>query len=410
MGVISGALSLISAQFNFSLGQSSIFASILLFGALLGSGLAGYLIKVLGRKKVFFLSALLIVIGCLLVVKTSSFSFLLFARVLKGIGIGLVSVVTPLYLGEIAPSEHRGKIVSAYQLLMCFGVVAAFLVNAFFHRSSNWQDMFLVGLLPAVIQIFLLFFIAESPLWLFQQQKEKKGNQILMKLGLETSFVKEEKVQTQESSSLDLFSFLLWIGVFLSVFQQVGGINTLIYYSPRIFQAAGYTSAFSALLATIAVGVSNLVGCGLSCALSDRIGRKKLLLLGLFGMTVSLLTLCASSFFQSPWSDDLSVFLLIVYIFFFALGPGPITWVLLSEIFPEPIRGKGMTFALLANWSSVFIVLWLFPFLLEWIKIEGTFGFYSFMNIIAIIFVLKFIPETKNKTFKEIFYSFKKMK
>ncbi len=403
MAVISGALPFISETFHFSLGAESIFVSTLLLGAILGSGIGGYLTDRLGRKKTFFLTCFLFALGCLILINTASYPVLIVARIIQGMGIGIVSVAVPLYLGEISPAAYRGGIVSSYQLAMNLGILTAYFVNYELTASGNWQRMFWVGLIPAALQFCFLFFIPESPLWLFKTNKIVLAYESLKKLSLPAS-----SFETKEHKKVKVGSSLLVIGILLSAFQQLSGVNAVIYYAPRIFHEAGYTSTLSAMLATVSLGLANVFGCLLSVWLLDRVGRRKLLLTGILGMTMSLIGLCVFSYYNVPAVDRLSVAALMVYMLFFAVGPGPVTWVLLSEIYPPHIRDKAMTLSLVANWICVYLVLLTFPFLFSWVKSFGTFEIYTFLNLIAFIFVFKYIPETKQKSLDEISRLFRK--
>ncbi len=400
MAVISGALLFLSPAFHFSLGDETIFVSIILLGAIMGSITGGYLTERLGRKKVFWLTCLLIILGTVLLVCPFSFPVLLLARVIQGIGIGLISVVAPLYLGEIAPITHRGSIVSSYQLMMTMGALIAYVINYLFTSTGNWQMMFLLGLIPALIQIVLLFFMPESPAWLLRQGHAAFAQKVCQMLKLPMS--EEEPKEIKKHIPRQTLVWILWVGALLSIFQQATGINTVIYYAPRIFQEAGYTSALSAVFATVSLGISNFLGCLLSVWLLDRIGRKKLLLIGIFGMTVGLLCLSIFSFLNAHFIDKISVVSLFIYVFSFAIGLGPVTWVLIAEIYPVQIREKAIAFAVFANWLCVYIILWTFPYLFSWIKTSGTFGLYGAMCVLAFFFIWKFLPETKQKSSEEI--------
>ncbi|MBX9922828.1 MAG: sugar porter family MFS transporter [Rhabdochlamydiaceae bacterium] len=406
MAVISGALLFLSPEFHFSLGEETIFVSIILLGAIIGSIAGGYLTEYLGRKKVFWLTCLLISAGTIFLLFPASYSFLLLARVIQGTGIGLISVVAPLYLGEIAPTSHRGSIVSSYQLMMTLGALIAYVINCLFAPTGNWQMMFLLGLVPALLQALLLFFMPESPSWLFRKGQASLAAQVCLQLEIQTP--KEVPKEIEKPIRRKTLVWILWIGAMLSVFQQVTGINTIIYYAPRIFQEAGYTSALSAVFATVSLGASNFLGCLLSVWLLDRVGRKKLLLLGIFGMIVGLFCLSIFSFYNVPFIDKISVVSLFVYVFSFAIGLGPVTWVLIAEIYPAQIREKAIAFAVFSNWLCVYIILATFPYLFSWIKIPGTFGLYGGMCILAFFFIWRFLPETKQKSSEEIMEMFDK--
>ena len=334
MAIISGAVTLISCDFHFSLHEESAFVSFTLLGAALGSFMGGFLTKTLGRKKVFWLTCLLLFLGCLILLKTSLFHVLLGARIFQGVGIGIISVVAPLYLGEISPIEHRGKIVSTYQLMITVGILTA---------------------------------------WFFEKKQKDLGMQMLE-----------------------------------NIFQQVTGINSVVCYAPRIFKEAGYRSSADAVFATIGLGIAALIIAIFSIWLVDRVGRKRLLLISISGMMLSLFCFSVLPFYQVSSIETVSFTLLVVYRMFFSLGLGPVTWVLLSEIYPIKIRDREMASSLLVNWLGFFFVLWTFPYLLAWIKIPGTFGLYALINLLALVFVYKCIPETKKKSFQEIFNLFDK--
>lgn len=402
MAIISGALGSISSAFHLTLGKESLFVSILLLGALGGSLLGGPLTRALGRKKVFWLTCLCLMLGCFCLLIATSYPVLIVGRIIQGIGIGGISVVAPLYLGEIAHPAHRGRIVAAYQLLINTGILFAYLVNAMFLSSGNWQGMMLIGLIPALLQVCFLFFIPESPLWLFKKKQYESASEVSKELDL-PAFQEKTDVQAQEIPVSRKVLKGIWIvGLLLSAFQQITGINTVIYYAPRIFAHAGYSSEFQQMMATVVLGATNLVACWIALKLLDRLGRKKLLLIGIAGMMVSLLCLAGLSVGSFSFTGHLSVLLLMVYVFGFSIGLGPVTWVLLAEIYPSQLREKAMSVALFINWLCVFFVLWTFPFMLSSVKILGSFGLYGVLCGVAFLFVLKMLPETKQKDFSEI--------
>ncbi len=399
--IISGALALISPSFQLTLGKESAFVSVLLLGAILGCFLGGYLTDRMGRKKVFLLTCFLWTLGCLILIMASSYPTLIVARIVHGISIGIVSVLVPLYLGEISSAVYRGRIVSIYQLMMTLGILVAYFINYKLTPTGNWKMMFLMGLWPVFLQLICLCFIPESPLWLFRKNKILLATESLKKLKLPASSFESPKQKSFKVSHKTI-SFLLLIGGVLGAVQQLTGINTIIYYAPRIFQHAGYSSHSDALLATILLGITNFVGSFISVWLLDYVGRRKLLLVGIFGMMMSLICLSVFSIYSTASTGWVSIAALISYMFFFSIGPGPVTWVLLSEIYPPQIRDKAMTISLITNWVCVYLVLWTFPYLLEWIEIPGTFGIYSFISLISFLFILKFIPETKQKSLEDI--------
>lgn len=410
--IISGALIFISPIFNLSIAEQGVLVSIILLGALVGALMGGYLADRLGRKWTIMLTAVLFILGSWITAESHSYFILLFGRVVSGIAVGIISVTAPLYLAEIAPPNHRGGIVSAYQLAITLGILGAYFINYIYAKKADWQEMFIIGSLPAAIQLLALFFTPESPGWLFKNGKSRLAIIVLERLRLDRDWESHVDEMKHSASSKDkrawrlLFSSklrtILFVGLFISAFQQITGINTVIYYAPRIFQGAGYTSAISATFVTLSIGMVNVLATLVSVWLLDRIGRRRLLLIGVAGMVISLFSLAITSFLRSSLIDEMAVISLMCYVAFFAIGLGPITWVLLSEIYPLKVRGKAMTLATFINWLCNYFVSLTFPNLLVSIGIGGSFFLYGVISVIAFWFVLRYVPETKGKSLEEI--------
>lgn len=410
--IISGALIFLSPIFHLSVAEQGVLVSIILLGALAGALMGGYLADRLGRKWTIMLTAVLFILGSWITAESHFYFMLLFGRVVSGIAVGVISVTAPLYLAEIAPPNRRGAIVSAYQLFITLGILGAYVINYIYAKKADWQEMFIIGSLPAAIQLLALFFTPESPGWLFKNGKSRLAIIVLERLRLDRDWKSHIDEMKHSASSRNkrawklLFSSklrnILFIGLFISAFQQITGINTIIYYAPRIFQGAGYTSAISATFATLSIGVINVLATLVSVWLLDRIGRRRLLLIGIAGMVVSLCSLAVTSFLRSSLIDEMAVISLMTYVAFFAIGLGPITWVLLSEIYPLKVRGKAMTLATFVNWLCNYFVSLTFPNLLVSIGIGGSFLLYGIISIIAFWFVLRYVPETKGKSLEEI--------
>lgn len=410
--IISGALIFLSPIFHLSIAEQGVLVSIILLGALIGALMGGYLADRLGRKWTIMLTAVLFILGSWITAESYSYFMLLFGRVVSGMAVGVISVTAPLYLAEIAPPSHRGAIVSAYQLFITLGILGAYVINYIYAKKADWQEMFIIGSLPAAIQLLALFCTPESPAWLFKNGKSRLAIIVLERLRLDQDWKSHIGEMKHSASSRNkrawrfLFSSklhtILFIGLFISAFQQITGINTVIYYAPRIFQGAGYTSAISATFATLSIGVINVLATLVSVWLLDRIGRRRLLLIGIAGMVVSLCSLAITSFLRSSLIDEMAVISLMTYVAFFAIGLGPITWVLLSEIYPLKVRGKAMTLATFVNWLCNYFVSLTFPNLLVSIGIGGSFLLYGIISLIAFWFVLRYVPETKGKSLEEI--------
>jgi sugar porter (SP) family MFS transporter len=410
--IISGALMFISPIFNLSIAEQGVLVSILLLGALIGALVGGYLADLLGRKWTILLTAVFFILGSWITAEAYVYFMLLFGRIVSGIAVGVISVVAPLYLAEIAPPNHRGAIVSTYQLFITLGILGAYAVNYIYGKKADWQEMFMIGSLPAAIQLLALFFTPESPGWLFKNGKSRLAILVLERLRLDRDWKSHIDEMKHSASSRNkktwrvLFSSklraILFIGLFISAFQQITGINAIIYYAPRIFQGVGDTSATSATFSTLSLGVVNVLATLISVWLLDRIGRRKLLLIGIAGMVISLCSLAIPSFLHSSFIDEIAVISLMSYVVFFAVGLGPITWVLLSEIYPLKVRGKAMTLATFVNWFCNYFVSLTFPNLLAFMGIGGSFLLYGVISMIAFWFVLKYVPETKGKSLEEM--------
>ena len=411
-GIISGALIFLIPAFQLSIVEQGMVVSFILLGALLGALTAGVLADRIGRKRTIVITAVILVIGAATICFGHSLEAILLGRFISGVSIGVISVAAPLYLAEISPPHHRGAFVSGYQLAITLGILGSFIVNFFLADSGNWRGMFAIGMIPALVQWLALFFVPESPAWLFRHGRDELAIKTLRRLRKDHEW--RHQVEAMKST-IDphkrgvwktLFSSklrpVLLIGVLLSIVQQITGINTVIYYAPKIFETAGFTSATVAILATLGIGIVNVVATVFSVWLLDRVGRRILLIIGSLGMACSLGFLSAAFFSQSAMIDQIALFSLMGYVVFFAIGLGPSTWVILSEIYPLKVRGKAMTLATFANWAFNYLVALTFLDLLHSIGAEGTFLLYALISAMSCWFIFRFIPETKGKSLEEI--------
>lgn len=411
-GIISGALAFITASFHLSIIDQGLAVSIILIGALIGALGSGMLADKYGRKKTTALAALLFVIGSVVSSFSSSFGILLLGRFITGIGVGVVSVVGPMYIGEISPPHRRGLLVSCFQLAITLGILISYIVNYTLSTSGDWRWMLAIGIFPAVIQIFSVIFMPETPAWLFKMGKEKEGIAVLRHLRRDNEWkhhIKEMEAASgdhKRSSWKALFSphlrYVVMIGLALAIFQQATGINIVFYYAPKIFETVGFGTAQGAILATIGIGVINVIVTCVATFLLDRAGRRILFLISLFGMTCFLVLLSLAYFLNFTQIGIVAFLSIIGYVSFFAIGMGPVTWVILSEIFPLKIRGKAMTIAIFGNWLFNYIVSLTFLPFMETLKSQGTFLLYAVISVLAFWFIYKCIPETKGKTLEEI--------
>jgi SP family xylose:H+ symportor-like MFS transporter len=348
---------------------------------------------------------------------TFIYSFIAY-RIVGGIGVGLASMLSPLYIAEIAPAGIRGKLVSLNQFAIIFGMLIVYFVNYYIAsqgdeswlNQTGWRWMFASETIPAGIFLLLLLFVPDTPRSLVLKSKPEKALEVLTRINgpkLAGDILNEIKgTVVQHSEKLFSFGFtVIIIGILLSVFQQFVGINVVLYYAPEIFKSMGANTDI-ALLQTIIVGSVNLVFTVLAIMTVDKFGRKPLMMIGALGMGISMFALGFSFF-----NNGVGIFALIcmlVYVASFAMSWGPVTWVLLSEIFPNRIRGRAMAIAVAAQWISNYLVSWTFPmmdknsFLIEKFNHGFSYWIYGFMAILAMILVWKFVPETKGKTLEEM--------
>ena len=395
-----------------------------LVGCVIGGSLGGYISQSLGRKRGLMLAAILFLISAfgsampekLNFMGMATISSFIFYRVLGGIGVGLASMLSPMYIAEIAPANIRGKLVSWNQFAIIFGMVVVYFVNYFIARgqpaewinATGWRWMFGSETIPATIFLILLFFVPESPRFLVLKQQDDKALALLQKINPSRAEhvlaeVKESLKETK-ASWLSFGGLVIVIGILLSVFQQFVGINVVLYYAGDIFRSTG-SGNDSSLLQTIIVGIVNLTFTVVAIFTVDRFGRKPLMIIGALAMAMSMFALGLSFYLDKM--GLLSLIFMLTYTAAFAMSWGPVTWVLLSEIFPNSIRGA-MSIAVASQWIANLIISWTFPMINESTLLTKLFnhGFsywiYGLMGILAAWFVLKLVPETKGKTLEEI--------
>jgi SP family galactose:H+ symporter-like MFS transporter len=412
-GVISGAILFIENDFALSNLLIGIVVSAVLIGAVMGAAAGGYLADKVGRRSMILVAALIFTVGAVGTAFTPNVGLLIVGRIIVGLGIGIASMSAPLYISEVAPAKVRGSLVSLNQLAITIGIVVSYLVDYALAPIQGWRYMLGFAAIPAVILGLGMLPLPDTPRWLASHGKFEKARAVLKRIRNDVDVEKEfgeiqDSLRQQKTGRAELFNPLvkpaLIIGVALAIFQQVTGINTVIYYAPKIFQFAGVTSSSSAIFATLLVGVINVFFTVVAILLLDRIGRRPLLLIGLAGM-VSSLTLLGVTFYLSSLSSlvgSLATVGLMVYVASFAIGLGPVFWLLISEIYPLKVRGLAMSIASEANWGSNLIIALTFLILVQVLSKSGTFWFYAVVGIAALIFCYKRVPETKGHTLEEI--------
>jgi len=416
-GVISSALLFIRTVFNLSTAGQSIVAGIVLVGAVIGAMVAGSLSDRFGRRRVILVTALLFVIGALVSSLAAAVATLLVGRLLIGIAIGVASMLTPLYLAEIAPAASRGAVTSLNQLCITLGILVSYLVGyAFASTPHGWRWMLGLGAVPGTILAAGMLVLPESPRWLAGHDRLAEAEAVLRRLRTSPAEVAEEFANLRtdlrrEDGRLVPWSGLLGprlrpaliVGIGLAMFQQITGINTVIYFAPQIFEAAGLSSASVSILATAGVGAVNVALTLVSIWLIDRAGRRVLLLWSLGGMAVTLAVLAGGFAFGttgvSAWITVLSV---AAYVAFFAVGLGPVFWLLIAEIFPLAVRGRAMSLATISNWGFNLLVTVTFLSLIDLFGRTGTFLVYAVLTLVAIAFTAVLVPETKGRSLEEI--------
>ncbi|WP_303309591.1 sugar porter family MFS transporter [Hymenobacter sp. BT730] len=418
--VIAGAIGFLQANYHLSPAMMGWIASCAIVGCMVGALFAGALSDRIGRKKVLMLSAILFAVSSIGTAMPPDLTWFVAFRLVGGLGIGIASILAPMYITEIAPAAIRGRLVSINQLGIVTGILLIYFVNAgiaglydeAWNISVGWRWMFGSGIIPSVVFMVLLFFVPESPRWLAKQGYVAEPLAILTRInGEEQARVELAQITSalsEESGTLgELFGPALRkplvIGLVLAVLSQITGINAIMYYAPEIFKSTGDGSD-SALLQTILVGTVNLLFTIVAIKYVDKWGRKGLLLVGSAGMAVCLLIIGGAFYLEMVRGYVVLVFIL-AYIAFFAVSLGPLAFVIIAEIFPNRTRGLAMSLCLGALWVSVYLVSQFFPILLQSIGSAYTFWVFMALSALTFVFVWKAVPETKGRTLEEIEHS-----
>ncbi len=414
-GVISGAELFFRNEFTLSTFALEVIVSGVLAGAAIGALIGGRLADLFGRRKLLIATATIFAAGAILCAVAPSPVMLAVGRIIVGFGIGLSSSGVPVYISEVAPADARGWQVSLFQLAITVGILLAYLVDYAFARIEGWRWMFGLAIVPAAIFGTGMFFLPESPRWLLRKGHREHAQAMLVRIrgtvdvDSELRDIEQSITRAPESGRFsDLFAPslrpALVVGIGLAIFQQITGINTVIYYAPIIIQSAGISSASGAILATAGIGAVNVLVTILSMWLIDRKGRRPLLLTGIVGMavTLGLLGFVFRMPHQSAGSAWLAVISMMAYVGSFAISLGPIFWLLISEIYPLKIRNSAEGIAATFNWSANLVVTLTFLTLVETLGPSRTFWFYGLCAIAAGLFSYYFVPETKGRTLEEI--------
>ncbi len=425
--VISGTLTFVRTQFQMNSLLEGWFVGSALLGCVIGVGFAGILADRFGRKLTLFLSAVLLLVsavGCML---AGDLPVLILFRLVGGLGVGVASMLSPLYIAEVSWPGIRGRMVSLYQFAITVGILAAYFANAqilslgesiqfqegglwqWVLSTEVWRGMFGAEALPGILFLVLLFFVPESPRWLMVRKRKGEARDVLGRIMSEAAAEKEigeiEQVLAQESTSWRQLLApgirgAVVIGMSLAILSQFSGINAIIYYGPRIFESAGFGVGKS-LSGQVIIGVVNVLFTLIAIATIDRLGRKILLIAGCFGMIASHLAI-GTVFYTGHSDGPLLMVFIPLFIAFFAFSYGPVIWTLLSEIYPTSVRGRAMSIATMTLWVGTFIIGQTVPWMLDTLEPYGTFWLFSVMLVPAIWITWKFVPETKGLMLEEI--------
>ncbi len=415
MGIIAAALVFVRESFSLSTRMEEWIVSSVLVGAMVGALAGGSIADRIGRRSTLLWGGAIFIAGSLLAPASQNPAMLIAARAMLGLAIGFTSVTAPVYVSELAPPQSRGMLIGLYQFALTLGIAFADLAGYLLASHHAWRLMFGIGAAPAALFVLLLLTLPESPRWLFAQNRIAEANSVLASYADKAgSQLFLEDIRTALQLKVERRWSALWspavrgsllIAVGFTVLQQVTGINTIIYYGPRIFSLAGITSNQNAIFATLLVAITNVLATIIALVLVDRVGRKPLLYTGVGGMTASLFLLAYS--FHNPAAfgappGTIATICLMVYITCFAFSMGPIAWILVSEVFPLQLRGRGVAAATLGSGASNFVVSLTFLSLIKAAGNTFTFILYGIFCIITLLFVRFIVPETKGRALESI--------
>ena len=409
-GVISGAIPFIKLEFYLNSYQEGFAVSNLMIACVIGALIAGPIADWTGRKKVLILCAVLFIVSAILSALPRSFTELVIARFIGGIGVGVASVVSPMYIAEISPAKIRGRLVALNQLAIVVGILLSYLSNWLLVDTgiNNWRYMLVAEILPATTFLMGLFFILESPRWLTKEGLEKDALDVLKvvagAVNADHELQKIKKSLAEKKTSLKELLHpslrrVLIVGILFSLFAHITGIDTIIYYGPLIFLESGFKTD-SALLASVIIGITNLIFTFVGMAMIDKAGRKFLLLVGIAGMGISM-TLVGFCMQSDMISAKWTLLWIMTYIASFAMSIGVVIWVYLSEIYPTRVRGQALSVATMVLWLGNVILTQLFPVMMERFG-GGTFYIFSFICLLAFIFTWTMVKETRGVSLEEI--------
>jgi sugar porter (SP) family MFS transporter len=413
-GVIGGAMLFMQKDLGLKThGQQELTVAILLLGAIVGALFAGWSADRFSRRRTKIASGTVYVIGGIACALSQSYWQILASRFWLGLAVGCASFVSPMYIAELVPARIRGGVVSFNQLMVTLGILAAYIIDwGFAPLPNNWRWMFAVAVIPGAALAIGMYFMPFSPRWLVQQGREDDAREVLERYRNEDDDIDEEIQEIKEVAESEVplrqlvskgLRRMMLVGIGLAVFQQIVGINTVIYYAPTILKFAGQENT-GALTQSVYIGCTNVVFTIVAILLLDKLGRRFFLVSGTSLLTAALIGL--GIFFESTTLQNsvgwLALVCLLVDILGFAIGLGPVFWLMISEIFPLQMRGPAMAVCTMFNWGLNFAIAYTFLTLTDAISKQGTFWLYAFFGICAIVFFLTLVPETKDRSLEEI--------
>lgn len=410
IAVFSGTIPFIQPYYELTEAQLGWTGSSLYIGCIIGTLFTGYATDRFGRKPLLIVAAGIFTISSVLMGWAGSYNMLIFWRIIAGIGVGAASMLSPLYIAEISPAGIRGRMVSINQLTIVIGILLAYFINYLLADvENNWRWMFTSGAIPSALFFFCIFLVPESPRWLVSKGYVEKAREVLKKVNGESRVSEDIRsiqagVRGEVKGKLsDLIqhgvTFVVLLGITMAVFQQISGANAVFFHAPIIFEKAGM-DVKDQLFQQIMIGVINLVFTLVAMQLVDRLGRKKLMLGGssLMAVWLFLVGICYYfNLFEGYWLT----FFVLAFIATYATTLAPVTWVLISEIFPTRIRGVAVSVSTCMLWVACFALAYGFPVLIEWLNAPQTFFLFSGICLLYFFILLRFAPETKGKTLEQ---------
>ena len=415
-GVIAGALLQITPDFGLGSFASGLVVGAVPIGAVLGAWIASSNSDKYGRRRLILAAGIIFVIGAIVSALSPDTFILVVSRVVIGVAIGVASAVAPVYISEIAPPDIRGRLVTFFQLAVTVGILVAYLVGlAFANTEEGWRWMLGLGAIPALALVIGIVRLPASPRWLLMVGREDDARAALQRVrteGPEAIELEIQEIQTSmnvsEGSWKDLLApavkAALVVGIGLAILQQITGINTVIYYAPTIIQSTGIDSDFSSILASLGVGIINVVMTVVALRLLDSRGRREMLFIGVSGISLSLFLLGLAFLVgaDKTYATVMAIGSLMLFVSSFAISLGPIFWLLNAEIYPLSVRSKAASSGTMTNWFFNFLVSLTFLPLIDLLSQTGAFWFYGAIGLVTLWFCWKFVPETKGRSLEQI--------